>query len=80
MIWELFDVAGNAACKCSEDTNSISGSDLKTLEAFDFAQYEPHIVPHRTDPFLLYCACAAPPLPPRRPSAAERRCPAGGRR
>ena len=50
------------------------------LEAFDFAQYEPHIVPHRTDPFLLYCACAAPPLPPRRPSAAERRCPAGGRR
>ena len=29
------------------------------LEAFDFAQYEPHIVPHRTDPGPALQLCSA---------------------
>jgi hypothetical protein len=28
----------------------------KGLEVHDFKQYEPNIVPHRTDPYLLFCA------------------------
>jgi len=32
----------------------------KALAAHNFEQYLPHIVAHKTDPYLLFCECALP--------------------